>query len=306
MIIDHFVGKRRHAFEEIKPYFHGKKCLEIGGPSFIFQTESILPIYGEVESIDNCNFSRKTVWNGDKGEGLTFPYARNKLGLQILCEATHLKSIENESYDCVISSHVLEHIADPLRALLEWKRVLKNEGLLLLVVSHKQGSFDHNRPVTNLSHLIQDLENEVDEHDLSHLPEILKLHDLSMDPNAGAFEDFARRCKENFNYRCLHHHVFTTETVIRIVDLLGLKILLITTYPQSDIIILCRKSACVSKNRELEIHDSDHRLLHKDASWRRGSYFSLDKKPLVERFWDGSASLRHTANERFASFLKEK
>lgn len=63
MVINHLVGERPlQGFEEIKAYFHGKNCREIGGPSLIFQAKSILPIYGEVKSIDNCTFSSKTFW----------------------------------------------------------------------------------------------------------------------------------------------------------------------------------------------------------------------------------------------------
>ena len=47
-----------------------------------------------------------------------------------------------------------------------------------LVVPHKDKTFDHNRPVTSLNHLEEDLDNDVDEDDLTHLPEILELHDL--------------------------------------------------------------------------------------------------------------------------------
>ena len=285
MVINHLVGERSiQGFDKIKAYFHGKNCLEIGGPSFIFQPKSILPIYREAKSIDNCNFSNKTFWEGKISEGFTFNYTRNKLGRQFIGEATDLKGIKNGSYDCVISSHVLEHVANPLRALFEWKRVLKNGGVLLLVLPHKQGTFDHNRPVTKLSHLIQDYENEVDEHDLSHLTEILKLHNLSMDLEAGAFKNFVTRSRDNFSNRCLHHHVFTTESVIYIIDYVSLKTLLVTAHPPHHIIILCQKITWVNKNQEIDVHNSILRLLDKDASWRKSSCFTLDKKPLAERF----------------------
>jgi len=248
MVINHLVGERPiQGFDKIKAYFQGKNCLEIGGPSLIFQPKSILPICREAKSIDNCNFSSKTVWEGKISEGFTFKYTKNKVGHQFLCEATDLEGIKNGSYDCVVSSHVLEHVANPLRALFEWKRVLKDGGVLLLVVPPKQGTFDHNRPVTKLSHLIQDYENEVDEHDLSHLTEILKLHDLSMDPEAGTFENFVTRSRDNFNNRCLHHHVFTRESVIYMVDHVGLKTLLVTIHSPHHIIILCQKITCVNK-----------------------------------------------------------
>lgn len=285
MVINHLVGERPiQGFDKIKAYFQGKNCLEIGGPSLIFQPKSILPICREAKSIDNCNFSSKTVWESKISEGLTFNYARNKLGRQFICEAADLKGIKNEVYDCVISSHVLEHVANALGTLFEWKRVLKDEGVLLLVVPHKQGTFDRNRPVTKLSHLTQDYENEIDEHDLSHLTEILKLHDLSMDPQAGTLESFVTRSRDNFNNRCLHHHVFATGLVIRMINRADLKILFVATHAPHHIIVLSQRITCTNRNQEMDLHRSNLRFLDKDASWRESSCFTLDRKPLVERF----------------------
>jgi SAM-dependent methyltransferase len=297
MVINHVVGdKPIQGFEEIRAYFHQKNCLEIGGPTFIFQTKSILPIYREAKSIDNCNFSSKTVWEGKISEGLTPNYTKNKLGRQFIREATDLKGINNGSYDCVASSHVLEHVANPLHALFEWKRVLKDGGVMLLVSPHKQGTFDHNRPETELSHLIQDMKNEVDEHDLSHLTEILKLHDLSMDPRAGTFDNFVTRSRGNFNNRCLHHHVFTAQSVICMIDYVGLKLLLVKTHPPYHIIVLCQKIASTRKT-QVEIHNSNLRFLDKDASWRKSSCFILDRRPMTraQKGYDNSVCLSNPA-----------
>ena len=40
---------------------------------------------------------------------------------------------ENEM-DFIVARHVLEHFTDPVKALLEWKRVLKRGGVMVLVV----------------------------------------------------------------------------------------------------------------------------------------------------------------------------
>jgi hypothetical protein len=61
---------------------------------------------------------------------------------------------------------------------------------MLLIVPHKDKTFDHNRPVSSLNHLVEDLENGVGENDLTHLPEIFELHDLKQDPGAGDFTSF--------------------------------------------------------------------------------------------------------------------
>ena len=56
--------------------------------------------------------------------------------------------------------------------------------------------------------MFNDFEQNINEDDLTHLPEILGKHDLTMDFAAGSKQDFHRRSLENFSNRCLHHHVF--------------------------------------------------------------------------------------------------
>lgn len=49
-------------------------------------------------------------------------------------DAQLLETIENETYDFVYSSHCLEHMRDPIIALMNWWRVLKPGGYLFVVV----------------------------------------------------------------------------------------------------------------------------------------------------------------------------
>ena len=48
----------------------------------------------------------------------------------------------------------------------------------------------------------------------SFLNEILDLHDLSRDLQAGSMEDFKVRSQANFTNRALHHHVFSRAVLI--------------------------------------------------------------------------------------------
>jgi SAM-dependent methyltransferase len=58
------------------------------------------------------------------------------------------------SLDFVLSSHVLEHFPDPIRALKEWHRVVRNGGIIFAIVPHKFRTFDKYRPRTPLSELV--------------------------------------------------------------------------------------------------------------------------------------------------------
>jgi SAM-dependent methyltransferase len=180
----------------------------------VFARRGIFPVYPLAARIDNCNFSQRTLWE----------QPANQHGRQFFAEATDLGFLSSAAYDFVLSSHMLEHSANPLKALREWLRVLKPGGTLLLVLPHREGTFDHRRPVTSLQHLVDDFERQVGEDDLTHLAEILQLHDLRRDPGAGDFESFKARCENNSANRGLHHHVFNTRLAIKLLDHLGVQI----------------------------------------------------------------------------------
>lgn len=222
----------------------GKAGLEIGGPSGIFSRRGLLPVYRHVQRMDNCNFASQTVWEGEIHDGTPFlPEGSKALGMQFIREATELTEVADETYDFVCSSHTLEHIANPLRALAEWQRVLRVGGTLVLLLPHKDGTFDHRRPVTTLDHMIEDHARETGDDDLTHLDEILELHDLSLDPAAGDFEAFKARSLKNRINRCLHHHVFDTDLAVRLVDHAGFQILEVDCAGSFNIIVLCSKLA---------------------------------------------------------------
>ena len=52
---------------------------------------------------------------------------------------------ENNSFEFVLSEHVLEHIFQPIQALQEWIRVLKKGGKIFLFLPHSDRTFDQNR-----------------------------------------------------------------------------------------------------------------------------------------------------------------
>jgi SAM-dependent methyltransferase len=222
--------------------FAGKHGIEIGGPSAILGDAGVLPIYRVLAELDNCLYSARTIWTGDVQEGRVFQYhPLKRCGNQIICEATDLKPIKDSAYECVLASHCLEHVANPLRALGEWGRVLQQDGLLLLILPHKDGTFDWKRPITSLDHMIEDFRNEIGEDDLTHLPEILALHDLEKDKAAGSKEEFQQRCRQNFSNRAMHHHVFDIRTAVALVDRAAFKLVRVDIAKPYHIIILAQR-----------------------------------------------------------------
>ena len=220
----------------------GVAALEIGGPSSIFMGGGLLPVYRLLASVDNCNYAATTQWQAraETGPG-TYRYeGASDPGTHFISEATCLESVDTAKYDVLICSHVLEHLSNPLKALNEWRRVVKTGGILLIVVPCREGGFDHKRSVTMWSHLLDDFHGNVGEEDLTHLPEILKLHDLSRDPGAGTLEAFRTRSQRNIDNRCLHHHVFNEELVGRSLEHAGCQVLALERFAPDDLVVIAR------------------------------------------------------------------
>lgn len=209
--------------EVYQSYLKGKSGIEIGGPSTVFATQ--LPVYQVIRRLDGVNFASSTIWEGAVEAGDTYRFHGWKKGRQYVADATDLSQIQSESYDFLLSSNCLEHVANPLRAMAEWTRVVKRNGVVLLVLPNKAANFDHRRPGTAFQHLLNDYHSNVGEDDLTHLEEILQLHDLSMDPPAGDRESFRKRSQDNFNNRTLHHHVFDADLISEIFEHAGLVML---------------------------------------------------------------------------------
>jgi SAM-dependent methyltransferase len=216
--------------------------IEIGGPSPIFAWGGLIPVYPVAKRIDNVNFARKTIWEDTTREGEWFHFHSGKApGQQFVAEGADLSVISSGKYDFVLSSHMLEHTANPLRAFDEWKRLLKPGGALVLVVPARDGAFDHRRPITSMAHLIEDFEKGVGEDDLTHLAEVLQLHDLSRDPGATDAEMFRERAERNPEVRSLHHHVFDTRLAVNAVNHAGFELVTAEPLLPYHIVLLARK-----------------------------------------------------------------
>lgn len=230
------------SFRSCESLLRDKDGIEIGGPSQVFTAKGLFPVYPIAGRLDNCNYGGTTVWEGKIKEGQTFQFARNKpAGRQYVVEATAMECVPSLSYDFVLSSHVLEHTANPILALSEWIRLLKDHGLLVLLLPHKEGTFDHRRPVTTMQHLISDFNADMAEDDLTHMPEIMALHDLDRDPEAGDWATFKARSMRNAENRCFHHHVFDTQLAVSLVDYMGLQIRAVEGIRPMHILVVAQK-----------------------------------------------------------------
>jgi len=250
-------------FRRLRAALTAKTGIEIGGPSGVFQNANRWPLYAVIGHLDMLDFAPTTIWT-TTGAGSPPPVGRRIVG-----ETTDMAEVQSASYDFVLASHVLEHLANPLKGLSEWKRVLKPGGILVLVVPHRDATFDHRRPVTTIEHLRSDEVSDVGEDDSTHLNEILELHDLGRDPEAGDPVNFAQRARSNLQHRSLHHHVFLTQTLLTLIDAMGMEVLFLDHSLPHHVCVAARTVTGTPQNSG---------YLANAASWRRSSPFPSDRR----------------------------
>jgi SAM-dependent methyltransferase len=68
---------------------------------------------------------------------------------------------DDDAVDFVFASHVLEHFPDPIRALKEWLRVARR--YVVLVVPHRDRTFDRERELTPVDELLRRYEQRFDD-----------------------------------------------------------------------------------------------------------------------------------------------
>ena len=74
--------------------------------------------------------------------------------------ANNLSLVPDSAADFFLASHVLEHLPDPIGAIIEWIRVVRVNGYVAIMVPHRKNPFDKNRNVTLLSDLQKHFNNE--------------------------------------------------------------------------------------------------------------------------------------------------
>jgi SAM-dependent methyltransferase len=262
-------GSRLHAYEVCRPLLEGRRGLEIGGPSAIFSRTGPLPLYPLFDRLDNCDFASDTVWHGEAADGAEFTYDEGRPpGRRLIRDATFLDGVDDASYDVLLASHTLEHIANPLLALSEWRRVVGADGHLVLVLPHLENTFDHRRPVTTLEHIDADFAASTPADDPTHVREFIELCDLRRVPDQLSREAFEQRTLDHTANRTVHHHVFDTDLAVRLLDRAGCQLLSVETALPFHIVAVARANGPEPDNRE---------FLSPTAGWRRDSVFRRDR-----------------------------
>jgi SAM-dependent methyltransferase len=131
----------QHTRLAIASRFLSGNGLEVGAGSRPFPVPANVRVtYGDIRDHQTLEsyFNTTNVQSGDEIDAQTFA------------------DLEADRFDFVISAHLIEHLLDPVGSIIQALRVLKPNGVLILVVPDMRRTFDCDRPETTLDHVLQD------------------------------------------------------------------------------------------------------------------------------------------------------
>lgn len=80
---------------------------------------------------------------------------------------------DDNAFNFVINSHVLEHVANPGKQIEEWLRIIQPGGILYMIVPDKNYCFDRRREVTTVKHLLYEYANNISEITIEHYEDFI-------------------------------------------------------------------------------------------------------------------------------------
>jgi SAM-dependent methyltransferase len=133
-----------------------------------------------------------------------------------------LGPVPSASQSFVVASHVVEHVANPLRLIAESYRVLANGGLLLILVPNRHRTFDVGRTPTPLGHVVDEYRSRVRRVSSPHIAEFL-LHTNELVLGART-SDRLRRLRQvrHHRRRSVHAHCWDEPEFFELLEWLVL------------------------------------------------------------------------------------
>jgi predicted SAM-dependent methyltransferase len=132
--------------------------------------------------------------------------------VDIVDNGERLARVADASQDFLIANHFLEHCQDPIGTLVHFFRVVRDQGILFLTVPDKRYTFDRDRPVTPLRHLLADHQVSPELSKREHVIEFVRLVLKTADP-----EEIERQTHHllatDFS---IHYHVWTQKELMEL------------------------------------------------------------------------------------------
>jgi hypothetical protein len=130
------------------------------------------------------------------------------VNIDIIDDGEILSKISDNSLDFVIANHFLEHCENPIGTIRNHIKKIKSRGILYYAIPIKTYTFDKDRPLTKISHLIDDDTNGATNSRNNHYCEWAKFVDKIQTP-----DEIEQRISQlmTMGYS-IHYHVWDIES----------------------------------------------------------------------------------------------
>jgi SAM-dependent methyltransferase len=135
--------------------------------------------------------------------------------VHVVDDGEKLTKFEAESEDFIVANHFIEHTEDPIGTIKRFLEVLRPQGVLFMAVPDMRFTFDKERPLTTMDHLLRDYTQGPEWSREGHFREVVEVvNHITGD----ALEPEVRRLMD-MNY-CIHFHVWNAVTLMQFLSAL--------------------------------------------------------------------------------------
>jgi SAM-dependent methyltransferase len=132
--------------------------------------------------------------------------------IDVIDDGETLATFPDSSLDFIIANHFIEHARNPIGTIRNWLAKLKPGGVIYMAVPDMRHSFDSERPLTSLGHLLQDDLSSEGERAGSDFAHFLEHSRLAYKMPDELVESHSRKLLET-GYS-IHFHTFVPRTLM--------------------------------------------------------------------------------------------
>lgn len=140
------------------------------------------------------------------------------IDVDVIDDGERLATFQDRSLDFIIANHFIEHAKDPIGTIENWLCKLRSGGVIFLTVPDKAATFDARRPLTPLTHLIEDHRASPEERlarDREHFEEWVAFVEQPHPDQAQEWVEYLIRIDYS-----IHFHTFTLASFLQLIDYL--------------------------------------------------------------------------------------
>ena len=146
--------------------------------------------------------------------------SKELVNVDIVDDGEHLSKIKDSTQNFIIANQFLEHCQNPIGAINNMLRVLKTNGVLYLCIPDKRYSFDIDRSITSIEHLLKDYQKGPNWSKREHFNDWLKYVKKIKD-DMEVEQEILRFIRTN---PPIHYHVWTQTELLELIVTLRKKL----------------------------------------------------------------------------------